>query len=1271
MAVCVISGNLSAGRKAGLRWRAPEGSFLNYVERMDCAEIQEFIKLAQRYEIDFKLIYKPGEKAPRWFGSPIMFELLKALDYSVTFWFSDNDEKIDSDGHWKRRISKGAVDEMEACFGSTYDNNLIEMLSAMICHVFSEEKMDVKSRDYIILRLLWVNEQILPDGMGFNWTEKYRSFKYKEINWSISEKKQLEKMVAEKDRAVIGDILKDNNTTFMKGYTGTVVVNLDELYKSTAPDIKYDMLMIWDALIHKYRVKNPDRRTYIKGSFSKEDEDPLFDFYFSGLMKLELLDSAHDIWKKALTVAWRQRFIIERQQRKNDIPEEEWNWLPSAIDFDFPDVPNIKEIPSRDLLSKAGKVKVKKEVVVEIEEDIDIEEKNASPPESPIAATHSKDITPKTFEETLQELKVRLGYTSGSDSKCVSALDYQPILESEEIKQWNEAAVNAGLNLADIVWPDEECPAWYDSPILYQVLSQFSYCAECWIVEHQHEIDVLGKWIKYQDCDLSGLCGGEGEGMDDFETSLDKTATAVCDNNLLDMLAVLLSCALSDDYSEGAASVIEPKIRSVSRSDLSDNNRRNVFRRSTERRSFNAMSRIYTKLRFMWICKSMFPRNVSFDWRQRFQSIKADSDGWNKVDGLDQIALKTKKDNLNRSLKEKYPDDLHQFERHLLWEKECIEPENYDERLNVRLVWDLLYKLCCSKYAERRKYGQDPFLNVYTKGLLKIALCDPAAFADDYMRVFIVALYQRFLIYNREVRRQQFLVDGWKWYSGVMEFKFPDVGEHQTSIPFDVDGLNAWLPVLQARSEVLQAASPASSLPEPEVKESGASLVHSTNPLSVMSFITAPMRHIDDGAISLPFVGKSDASLTPQPGIFVLASKSVDDVHESSGSGLRKRQDIALSLTGQKRRRGGLSDGVKMPRMSVLSDDGEVGTREHVVSVTDGESDRPPPVDGQEGNTDEFAFNIPGVGINIPSCSLSVSSSHTADVKGSVTVEPVVTSSDSEMKIVSTFSPPVEMMQVQQQVQPQPSYGMLITSPWAGGMSAGFGFKDAPPPAYIPQQVMKPAPVLRLRDGYSSFSLLRPAPGMSTRPQMLDRRVDISLTLKGDMLFDGGEKMMGSPSPSLSLSLSPSPSPPPPPPPPQSRLMSYPHHPQCDLSCGYTCNPQQRPNEICDNPGCYCLGRNNPPPYSPPAFTNHFPNCQIFNGGYCTCHQMLSGSPPPYLGVPSPVIYGARPSMTQQIMGPGMVRGSLPPPLVRRPANQGYRPAPGGGYTPLPHGGIW
>ncbi len=800
LSVCAISDDLIAGRNTVLKWVVPENSFLNHARRMSCDEIQAFKKLAEQCGVEFKLIYDPGEKRPLWFESPVMFELLKAMDYAVMHWFSFNDEKIDPSGFWKLRMPRNAVEDMEGHFGSTYDNNLVEMLSAVICHVFSKKKLSVKSRDYIILRLLWVNEQILPDRMAFNWVEKYKGFKQRSVDWEVAAWEQLELIASKKDSDAVIEVLKANNRVFMEGYDNRKVkVKLVGLYKTPKPDIKYDMLMVWDALKHKYRIKDPAREQYTREAFSQIDADPLFDFYFEGLLKLELFDDALDVWKKALAVAWRQRFIIERRQDKKDIPDTEWDWFSSVDKFDFPPVPDIAEIPSLALLSinqeQGG-------------EDMETGEQSSPSPDANEVASQEGDVISRTFEEELKELKVRLGYMECSKAKRESKLDYNPILNSDAIKKWYDVAVEKGLSLADIIWPCEVCPVWYDSPILYRLLDYFSACVECWVVEHQHDINAFGHGGKASSC-------LEGE-RESFEASLDKVVAEECDNNLLDMLAVLLPCAYSDKYSEKAKCASKSEVKCS----LEDEKSR-PYRYEVETLEFSAKSRDYTNLRLLWICRSLFPRGATLNWNARFELLKKESEKWEKNIEPADLASVCDKDVINSTLAEKYPDHAREFSYYLLWEEDGSDHEVDSEQVNIRLVQEHIYNLCCSGQGKRRTFGMDPFLNVYTNALLKMSLFDPIAFDDEhkYMRAFIIALYQRALIRNKKVLHQQNLVDGWNWYSTVKAYKFPNIGlKSKATIPFEVEGLGDEFPALVAACGPLcKVGSPAVSSGEPEV----------------------------------------------------------------------------------------------------------------------------------------------------------------------------------------------------------------------------------------------------------------------------------------------------------------------------------------------------------------------------------------------------------------------------------------------------------------------
>lgn len=395
--ICAISVSHGAGQKQQVVWEPAAGGWFDHDARLESRGVKEIKQLADECGIDFKLVYKSEDDPPEWFSSESLYELLKALDYAVTHWFSFRENKITASGKWKGKIPNDAMLTVEENMVSTYDSNLADMLSMVLCYVFSESKLDAKSRDYVTLRLLWVNEQMLPAGMSFNWVERYQLLKEKTEKWSRIGREKYTEVVGKRDQQLITDLMKKNKDHFVDEED----VDLVALHGLLPPHVDNeilrdrDMVMIWDALICKYGIKKePGKIKFLPRAFSEPISDPLFEFYFKGLFKVELFDEEIKRWQKALATGWRQRFIVERQTRKHDIPETEWSWLPSVVAFEFPEVPDIVEIPSRDLLS-----------VNQVQDGEDMEVGEQSPP-SPDAdevereESEEREVTLRTFEES-------------------------------------------------------------------------------------------------------------------------------------------------------------------------------------------------------------------------------------------------------------------------------------------------------------------------------------------------------------------------------------------------------------------------------------------------------------------------------------------------------------------------------------------------------------------------------------------------------------------------------------------------------------------------------------------------------------------------------------------------------------------------------------------------------------------------------------------------------------------------------------------------------
>ncbi|WP_461536931.1 hypothetical protein [Spongorhabdus nitratireducens] len=318
-------------------------------------------------------------------------------------------------------------------------------------------------------------------------------------------------------------------------------------------------------------------------------------------------------------------------------------------------------------------------------------------------------------------------FTKPFDPPKRSWLDFDSKIESPDMAIWRERMQAAGMEFSLLYHHPDKCPEGFLSPLLYELLKDFDYCATRWVWSHESEINSKGEW-KVRIKKSRDLCGELEDAVDIFYQ-----------NTLPDLLSLMLHYVFS--YPEK----------------LSEENRK------------------FINTWLLWINEQILPKGMEIDWRSRYRELWDASKKWKKPDKYHSLSMKRTKPEIKSCISTHFSTQKEKVFKHL-------HASSLDPELDMVMIWDLPFH----HYGTKRVYYcKDPLIGFYSFGLFKIFLCD-TAFSKPWERTLAVAWYQWFMAECRAKKRPPTITnDEMKWFHRVYSDSLPEVSDLDTPIPSD------------------------------------------------------------------------------------------------------------------------------------------------------------------------------------------------------------------------------------------------------------------------------------------------------------------------------------------------------------------------------------------------------------------------------------------------------------------------------------------------------
>ncbi len=275
--------------------------WLKFEERLTSDQWAEWDEELAVLKLNRQDLVEPTVK-PEWFGSPIAFELLKALNFCTCGWLAHF--RIDMDGTWHDKPNEDLDNALGKVIGDSYDHFLIPVLSGVV-HVINNDDacklFSANEKKYVKLFLRWINS-ILPKELAkFDWERKWADTYSHMKPWN----------------AEFGEIRNCKNKAALKKALKKAEEQLpgedkenwhqDDVFGVYNKDLH--LLMLWDLAFYQY---------------TKFKKDPLREYYLRILWRVAfgLKGSELTTNEQLLAAGWLQRWIIERKQ-----PMYDWEQL--------------------------------------------------------------------------------------------------------------------------------------------------------------------------------------------------------------------------------------------------------------------------------------------------------------------------------------------------------------------------------------------------------------------------------------------------------------------------------------------------------------------------------------------------------------------------------------------------------------------------------------------------------------------------------------------------------------------------------------------------------------------------------------------------------------------------------------------------------------------------------------------------------------------------------------------------------------------------------